>query len=210
MARALIAAWAFSIITEAALALRIVRCRWWRRLPVFTVFIAVDLLRSMGMFAVWLWGTRQQYAAGFMVTEWPDMILFCTSGIEAFARRFSEPPPLPVYALIVGLVLTAGYGLPPAENVPLNRMFMQRSLVAFSVAAVLLVGSAWCECWPGWHAGILAAFAVIDLIAYFSLALFPEWAKTDPYSAPLLVTVGQGLCWLAWTVAPRWKTTRSF
>lgn len=215
MREVLIAAWAWNILAEAALVTtRIIQ---WRRrrsllqpppspqppLPVFSTFIAVDLIRSVSMFAIWLWGTRQQYAVGFMLTEWPDMILLCASGVEAFARRFSTPPAPWVYGLIVGLVLAVGYGLPPAENVPLNRMFMQRSLVAFCTVAVILSGSAWCERLPGWHGGILALYSVFDLIAYFSLALFPEWAKADPYSAPVLTMAGGAVCMMGWAWVAR-------
>lgn len=187
------ALWAASLCVEAAVLLR-------RRPPVFAAFVSVDLARSSLMFAIWLWGTRNQYGFWFLTTEPFDMILLCAAGIEAFGRLVRERAPLGAYVVIIGSVLAVGFVLPSVSGVPMTRMFTQRALMAFVPLALLIAAGVWHSRWPDYHGAVFSAFCLFDLVTYLSLALYPEWAKSRPLDAPLFVMSGQLGCMVAWAV----------
>lgn len=187
------ALWAASLLAEATVLLR-------RRPPVFTAFVSVDLARSSLMFAVWLWGTRNQYGFWFLATEPFDMILLCAAGIEAFGRLVREQPPLGAYVTIICCVLAVGFVLPSVSGVPMTRMFTQRALMAFVPLALLIAAAVWHSRWPDYHGAVFGLFCLFDLVTYLSLALYPEWARARPLDAPLFVMSGQLGCMVAWAV----------
>lgn len=187
------ALWAASLLVEATVLLR-------RHPRVFTTFVLVDLARSSLMFAVWLWGTRNQYGFWFLITEPFDMILLCAAGIECFGRLVRERPPVAAYVAIISAVLMVGFVLPSVSGVPMTRMFTQRALMAFVPLALMIAAGVWHSRWPDYHGAVFALFCLFDLVTYLSLALYPEWARSRPLDAPLFVMCGQLGCLIAWSV----------
>jgi len=198
--RALIALWTACIVAQAVLNFFLYRNAIYKRCPVFTAFLSYDLARWVGMYGVWLWGTRTQYGFWFLASEPGSMILLCAAGIEAFGQLVHEKPPLAAYVAIILAVLSVGCVLPHVREVPMTWMFTQRALMAFVPLSLLVVASAWHEQLPDGHGIIITVFCLFDLVTYLSLALYPEWAKTHPLDAPLFVMSGQCCCLVAWAV----------
>lgn len=188
-----IAAWLSASAVEFALLMVILRRGTFRRLPLFSGYIALDWLRGFALLLIWLAGTRGDYSKFFIVTEPMGMLLLFVAGVEAHGALTHTRPGLLVYVVTVACLGIGGMLMtPPGVHLPYERMFLYRTLTAFLLWTALLVTSVWHGRW-NLHATVFLLYCMADMTLYWSILLAaPRW------TAETFGMVSQGMCFVAW------------
>jgi hypothetical protein len=172
--------WAAGFLGHAALLLILVMRRRWRAFPVFTSFIAFEVLRTALLFLVLRYGTRHGYFLAYWITGFADYV-FQVSLIYEIARAILRPTGTWVRDArtaflgwgMAGLVGSAGFALmigpPEARGLDLWDVRVTVFTSLLTCELFLAMATAANRLGLQWRSYVVAIGQGIALWAFFSL-----------------------------------------
>ena len=186
--------WYASFFIEAALIARMLSYRV--KLRMFLIYLAFDLPRWMVLAALDRWCVPEVYRLIWMLTEPISIMLLACVGVEAFAVSFRRSVPRYLYYSAGALVLAVVTIAPPVTDLPDERFFLGRVIVAtLVVLSIIAMGAQR----AGAHGAILTGFCVFDVIQNVAII---HGARGDITPGALLV-FEQTACLLLWLAHTR-------
>jgi hypothetical protein len=181
--------WYASFFIEAALIVRLLLCRV--KLRMFLAYLMFDLPRWLILAGIDRWCVDGAYRTAWVITEPISIVLLACVGIEAFAVAFNVSLRRYVYYLAGGFVLAIVAIVPPLTDLPDERFFLARVIVA---ALIVLSTVAMGAARAGAHGAILAGFCVFDIVQNVAII---QGARGDITPGALLV-FEQTACLVLW------------